>query len=132
MIPDDLKKRAKALLSGLIVDEIEEEAPSDESNSLLSDLELLLQPSKKVKTTDKTSSELRRFLNLTGNSIGFEFWKVFGGEFPKLFEIFKKLRTIQPTSASVERLFSRAKLMYGDLSGKMDVETIFYNIVMYE
>ena len=85
MIPDDLKKRAKALLSGLIIDEIEEEASSDESNSLLTDLELLLQPTKKAKTKDKTPSELRRFMNLKGGSIGFEFRKVFGGEFPKLF-----------------------------------------------
>lgn len=115
-------------MSGFIEDSLD--LSEIESMNDLSDMDLLLQPPKSSKICGKHENELTKFLKNSSNDIGFEFWANHGHEYPVLFKLFKCLATIQPTSCSVERLFSKAKLVFSDIKGRMDTDTIFYNLLM--
>lgn len=94
-----------------------------------SDMDILMTPKpKKSKIT--LHPDLAKFLNSNSQLTGIEFWKSHQKEFPSLYAIFCQLKSIQASSASVERLFSLANLIFDDLSAKMDEETILHNLVL--
>lgn len=81
------------------------------------------------KTSKNESDELKKFSRITSDLTGDEFWAVHESQFPKLFKIYSWLKIIQPSSASIERLFSKAKMIFNEKCGQMDVETILYNLI---
>ena len=83
------------------------------------------------KSKKNESTELSRFKRITSDLTGDAFWGSYKLQFPKLYQIYSWLKIIQPSSASIERLFSRAKKIYNEKAGKMDMETILYNLVIY-
>lgn len=77
-------------------------------------------------------SELQKFLASTSDLVSSEFWEAYKKDLPNLYEIYNLCLSIQPTNASVERLFSLAKLIYDDLAGRMDPETIFCQLATHK
>ena len=102
----------------------------DNDNSIeISDLELLYTPVQKKIKEDRFHPCLRNFRNSIFNGTGQNFWRANKDQYKELFDIYCKLSSIQATSASIERLFSLANLIFNDLSASMDTETIFYRLV---
>lgn len=93
------------------------------------DIDILYSIPKKVVKSSKNHVALRKFKMSSYEGVGSSFWKNNYTQHPELFQIWNKLSSIQPTSASIERLFSSAKLVYDDLSARMDPETIFSKLV---
>lgn len=104
-----------------------EDVPQENSDD---DLAILYHQSHKKPKNSRFNPELELFLNVSSTLTGEDFWNSHENEFPNLFKIYSKLKSIQSTSASVERLFSLAKLVYDDLAANIDVETIFYKLVL--
>lgn len=76
--------------------------------------------------------ELQKFLFSTSDLMSREFWEAYKKDLPGLYAIYNLCCAIQPTNASVERLFSLAKLIYDDLAGNMDPETIFFQLAVHK
>lgn len=132
MIPSHVEKEGRLLLNDWLEKYFAEHSPStnnQSSDEQIDDLSILYQHVQKKKKT-KFSYELDLFINVSSSLTGTEFWSAHKLEFPNLFRIYTKLRCIQPTSASVERLFSTAKLVFDDLAANMDVDTLFYNLIL--
>lgn len=128
-IPIEIEKRAIDLITRML--------PSPNTNfddqtaidmRSMTDLELLATP-KRQKVTTRTPTELSDFRKNSSDLIEHDFWAKYSGEYPTLSKLFFKLATIQPSSACVERLFSKAKLVFNDLKSSMSTETIFYNLL---
>lgn len=100
-----------------------------DASSVKSDQEILMTPKTK-KPKFNYHPELSKFLSSNSELVGVEFWKSHQRDYPSLFLIYCQLKSIQATSASIERVFSFAKLVFDDLSSKMDEETILSNLVM--
>lgn len=125
---EKLMKTARNDINSLLVSPNTPDVPIPSTQS--TSMQLLYGDSLTPKKPKKSlHPELDKFINSTSSKRGSEFWESNKSDMPQLFKIFSKLRSIQPTSASVERLFSQAKLVYNDLSAKMDPETIFYNLL---
>ena len=93
------------------------------TNLLQSDDDLLF-------SNTSEASIISEFKHSKSNMQGDEFWAVHSTAFPQLFNLYKKLSSIQLTNASVERLFSQANLVYDNLSGSMDPETVFAKLTL--
>ena len=85
-----------------------------------------------LNATIPESNELKKFQKYKSDLKGDEFWKVNMIQFPKLYKIYSWLKVIQSSSASIERLFSKAKLIFNEKAGNMDVSTILYNLLLSE
>ena len=81
-------------------------------------------------STTRKIYDLAEFKHSKSNLVGDQFWSTHSNVFPELFALYRKLLPIQLTNASVERLFSQANLVYDNLSGSLDPETIFSKLVL--
>ena len=63
---------------------------------------------------EQLESELELFENSTSFLIGDSFWLEHRSKMPILFAIYSQLKSISPSNAAIERLFSKAKLVFSD------------------
>ena len=131
-IPSIIVKQIKVLLTDMLssYEMPHDDTTLDDCNEEQSFMDLILTPGKKAKSNPKMPSELNKFINFTTDMTGDKFWRNYNSGFPNLFPLFKQLKSIQVTSASIERIFSKAKLIYNDLAGNLDVDMIYYNLLM--
>lgn len=59
-------------------------------------------------------SELEIFANSNSQNIGDSFWLENKNKLPILFAIYQQLKSVSPSNAGIERLFSKAKLVFSD------------------
>ena len=89
-----------------------------------SDMDILL-----PKQVKDTCSEVDAFETYNSPLSGDQFWNSNCEVFKGLHKIYCSLRSVQLTSASIERLFSKANLVFDDLAANTDTETILYNLI---
>ena len=58
--------------------------------------------------------EMYNFMEFKSLQFGNSFWATNGKMFPSLFKVYQKLKNISPSNASVERPFSKAKLILNE------------------
>ena len=58
--------------------------------------------------------EMYSFMEFKSLQFGNSFWDTNRKMFPSLFKVYQKLKSISPSNASVERLFSKAKLILNE------------------
>ena len=122
----ETKKEINALLEKI--------APTNEAieneNPIESDLDILFSsPQAKRTKNSKFHRELDMFASSNSKLTGQKFWDANQQDMPNLYRIQKQTGAMQLTSASIERLFSQAKLVYNDLAAQMDPETLFFNLL---
>lgn len=76
--------------------------------------------------TNEAYDELRNFMQLSPNKKSnlLEFWISHKEQFPKLYEISMKLLSIPTSSASIERVFSKAKELLGVKQLRMNEDLV--------
>lgn len=89
-----------------------------------SDMDILL-----PKQVKKMCSEADAFDSYKSPLSGDQFWDSNREVFKGLYKIYSSLRSVQLTSASIERIFSKANLVFDDLAANMETNTILYNLI---
>lgn len=69
-------------------------------------------------------SQISKFVSVTTNQTGEASWAVNKKDMPTLYAIWEHLKSISPSNASVERLFSKAKLIESDLRANILPENL--------
>lgn len=80
---------------------------------------------KSVQPTLDFDLQVAKFMTASASSVDpEEFWMVQKNNFGLLFQMWQRLATITPSNASVERLFSLAKLIENDLRSRILPENL--------
>lgn len=124
----DLTHSGKEHTKNLIAEYFPElfESTSQQPHAKVTDSQLLMAP--KVMKFD--FEELHEFQVCKSTLTGSNFWKLNKNNFKNLYKLYKRLRPIQFTNACIERLFSRANLVFDDLSASMDTEMILARLII--
>lgn len=82
--------------------------------------------------TDQLASELVVFETLCNQTslTGVSFWKQFGGKMPLLNRIYRHVKSIMPSNASIERMFSDSTLLLSDLRQSMMEATLEAHLLL--
>ena len=67
-----------------------------------------------LSETNQVDEEISKFMAYRSDKTGLKFWQDNLSEFPNLSKAYKLLCSITPSNSSIERLFSRAKLILND------------------
>ena len=75
--------------------------------------------------------EKLKTLNKGDESDLIKWWELNMNKMPVLYDIVKKMVTLRPTSASIERVFSKGKYLLDDFTGAMEKENMAKRIFLY-